>query len=347
MIDVDIQGSVGILTLNRLKVYNALSVEMILSLLNTLKTWQHDKRIQAVVIRSASTDVFCAGGDIKALYQYREEPVEKLMSFFEHEFQLDYLLHCYPKPVISLLNGATMGGGVGIGMHNRFSIAGENMVFAMPETAIGLFPDIGSSHLLNRLPNSWRNSVGIFGTRLYLNELMAFGLVYAHIPTAAWGSFLQDLIQMKWTSDTFHDVEKLIKQYQKTAGDVQVPCEEFYRFDTDSFVQLMQNIDEGKTDYFYSLKEAMTKLSPLSMYVTFEKLKLSQGMDLAHCLQLDYQLLYHFMSHSDFFEGVRALLIDKDKHPHWSYSDWESIPYSVLQSYFYPNQDVKLNLSLD
>jgi enoyl-CoA hydratase len=346
MIEMEIQGRVGILTLNRLKAYNALSVEMILSLLNTLKAWQHDKNVQAVVIRSASNDVFCAGGDIKALYHYREEPVEQLMVFFEHEYQLDYLLQVYPKPVISLLNGATMGGGVGIGMHNRFAIAGENIVFAMPETAIGLFPDIGSSHLLNRLPNAWRNSVGVFGTRLFLNELLAFELVHAHIPTAAWDGFLKELIATNWTQDPFKDVEYLITKFKQTVAAYQEPCEEFWRFDADSFVQLMKNIDEAKTDYFYSLKVAMTKLCPLSMYVTFEKLKLSHGMDLENCLQLDYQLLYHFMSQPDFFEGVRALLIDKDKHPHWSYPDWESIPYSVLQSYFIAKADLKLNLSL-
>jgi enoyl-CoA hydratase len=345
MIEIDIQGSVGFLTLNRLKAHNALSVEMILSLLQTLKDWQSDTSIQAVVLRSVSSEVFCAGGDVKALYQYRHEPIEKLMFFFQSEFQLNYLLHIYPKPVISLLNGATMVWGFGIRMHNHFSIAGENILFAMPETAIGLFPDVGSSHLLNRLPNHWRNNVGVLGARLGLNELITFGLVYAHIPVASWEPFLTALTQLKWTRNAIHDVELLIEQYKQPTGSIQVPCKEFWRLDADSFVQFMKNIDEAKTDFFNSLKLRMNQFCPLSMYVTFEKLKWSQGMDLAHCLELDYQLLYHFMTHSDFFEGVRALLIDKDKHPYWTFPEWESIPYSVLQSFFDYNRDLKLNLS--
>jgi len=335
MIEVEIHGQVGFLTLNRLKALNALSVDMIRLMLDTLKTWQLDKNIQAVVIRSASQEVFCAGGDIKSLYQYRHAPIEELMTFFNLEFQLNYLLHIYNKPIITLLNGLTMGGGVGIGMHNRFAIAGENIVFAMPETMIGLFPDIGSSHLLNKLPETWRNNVGVFGARLGVGALSYFNLVAAHILTKDWEEFLDKLINMHWSKNPDQDVKNCIQCFKKEVQPMYPPCDEFWRFEAKTFAELMDNIEHAQDPYFSHIQENMAKFSPLSLYATFEKLKLSQGLDLKACLTLDYQLLYHFMTNSDFFEGVRAMMIDKDKHPHWKYQHWQDVPYTLVQSFFY------------
>ena len=328
MIEIEIHGHIGFLTLNRPKAFNALSVEMIQVLYDTLHAWQNDNAVNAVVIRSITTDFFCAGGDVKALYQFKDAPTEELMHFFDCEFQLNYLLHVYPKPVITLLNGLVMGGGVGIGMHNRYTIAGENIVFAMPETAIGLFPDIGSSHLLNKLPEAWQNDVAVFGGRLGLDVLCAYSLVYAHIPTQDWQAFIDNLIKTQ-------DVEKTIEIFRKPVSKVQVPCDEFWRLEAKTFAMLMDQVEHAQSPFFSNIQKNIPNLSPFSMYVSFEKQKLSHGMDLAQCLKLDFQLLYHFMKDSDFFEGVRAVMVDKDKHPHWKYQRWEDVPYSVVQSFFY------------
>lgn len=342
MIDVEKIGQVGFLTLNRLKAYNALSVEMIMTMLLQLKAWESDHRVKAVVVRSASPEIFCAGGDIKALYHHRYQPIDELMTFFHHEFELNYLLHVYPKPVISLLNGLTMGGGVGIGMHNHFSIAGENIAFGMPETAIGLFPDIGSSHLLNRLPGSWRNAVGVFGEKLNIHQVCQYQLAFAHIPIASWDEFLQQLLHLSF-NQAFDDVANLIASFKQEIHSVDFPCGAFEMLAAQSFNELMEAIQEVENPYFTQLREKIPQLSSLSMYITFEKLKLSEGMDLKNCLKLDYQLLYHFMRESDFFEGVRAMMIDKDKHPHWKYKTWQDVPYSVIQEFFYhPCKDLAL-----
>lgn len=340
MIDVEINGAIGILTLNRLKAYNALSVDMIMTMLNQLRRWEKDERIQAVVIRSQSTDIFCAGGDIKALYQNRHQPLDELMVFFHQEFELNYLLHVYPKPVISLLNGLTMGGGVGIGMHNHFSIAGENILFGMPETAIGLFPDIGSSHILNRLPACWRHAVGVFGEKLDVHQVCQYRLAYAHIPVALWDKLLSKLQSLVW-NNPFDDVAQLIEQFQQHTLPSRYPCESFENLNTHQFNELMTTVETIESPYFVKLREKIPQLSPLSMYVTFEKLQLSEGMNLDSCLKLDYQLLYHFMNSSDFFEGIRALMIDKDKHPHWKYKTWQDVPYSVVQEFlFQPSKPI-------
>lgn len=334
MMVVEQIGQVGFLTLNRLKAYNALSVEMIITMLEQLRAWEHDDAIQAIVIRSQSPDVFCAGGDIKALYQNKHLPLDELMVFFHQEFELNYLLHVYPKPVISLLNGLTMGGGVGIGMHNHFSIAGENIVFGMPETAIGLFPDIGSSHVLNRLPVCWRNAVGVFAEKLNIHQVCQYHLAYAHIPVAYWDGFLDKLTHLLW-QQPFEDVASLIKQFKQEVMPSVYPCESFEMLGVSSFSDLMEHVEHIDHAYFAKLREKIPQLSPLSMYVTFEKLKFSEGMNLANCLKLDYQLLYCFMQESDFFEGVRAMMIDKDKHPHWKFKTWQEVPYSVVQEFFY------------
>ena len=178
MIDFEILGPIGVITLDRLQALNAFTKEMIKEMYVHLIKWQEDKSIQAIVLRSKSKDIFCAGGDVRSVYMMRDEPLAKKIVFFETEYKLDYLLSVYSKPVISLMNGITMGGGVGIGMHVAFPIAGEKMVFAMPETAIGLFPDVGGSAILNKLPRPWQNYLGVFGQRLNLQNILKFNLVF-------------------------------------------------------------------------------------------------------------------------------------------------------------------------
>jgi len=327
MLEIEIHGNIGFIILNRVKALNALSVAMIVKMYNTLQEWQADDAIAAVVIKSKQNTVFCAGGDIKALYAIRDTPIDELMSFFKLEFKLNYLLHTYPKPIITLMNGLVMGGGVGIGMHNCLPIAGENMLCAMPETKIGLFPDVGSSHVLHKLPLAWRNYVGLFGAKLTTPELCAFKLVAAYIPTINWDDFLNCLIDGK------QSITAAIDAFKQMPSAPIHQIEEEWRLAAPTFAELMNNIEQARTAEIVKIQQQLTSFSPLSLVVTFEKLQLSQRFNLQECLQQDYQLMYHFMKKSDFFEGVRAMMIDKDKHPHWLYQDWHEVPYALVQTF--------------
>ncbi|NBX84071.1 MAG: enoyl-CoA hydratase/isomerase family protein [Gammaproteobacteria bacterium] len=331
MVICEILGQVGFLTLDRASALNALSVAMIESIYHTLLDWQENPAVKVVVIRSKDSKVFCAGGDIRALYHHRQEPIADRLGFFAKEYQMNLLLNKFGKPILTFMNGVTMGGGVGLGMHVAFPIAGENMLFAMPETAIGLFPDVGASYILNRLPNAWKNYVAVFGGRLNAAELVSHCLVYGCIASHQWEQVWQKLMEFKFNHQVFEQVQGILQPYIQEMPAIHEPMLEFWRFNADSFYDLMENIEQSPIPQFNELQQKIPSLSPLSMVVTFEQMKLTHGMTLEQCLELDMRLLKHFLQSSDLYEGIRAMLIDKDKHPHWQNSDWKEVPYGTVQ----------------
>lgn len=331
MVICEILGHVGFLILDRPGALNALSVGMIESIYHTLLDWQENPAVKVVVIRAKNPDIFCAGGDIRALYHHRQEPIEARQGFFAKEYQMNLLLNRFSKPILTFMNGVTMGGGVGLGMHVAFPIAGENMLFAMPETAIGLFPDVGSSYILNALPNAWKNYIAVFGGRLNTAELVAHRMVFGCIPCQQWENVWQKLIDYQFHDQVFEQVQGILRAFRQTMPAIHEPMPEFWRFNANSFYQLMDNIEQSTVPQFNELQRQIPKLSPLSMVVTYEQMKLAHGMTLEQCLELDMRLLKHFLQSADLYEGIRALLIDKDKHPHWQHQDWRDVSYGLVQ----------------
>jgi enoyl-CoA hydratase len=346
MLKFEIKAGLGLITLERLNALNALSKEMILDMYRILNSWAKDESVKVVLLRSASPDVFCAGGDVRSVYAMREQNIDLKMRFFAIEYHLDYLLSCFNKPVISLMNGLCMGGGVGIGMHVAFPIVGEDIKFAMPETAIGLFPDIGASAILNRLGRDWQNYLGVFAQSLDADTLVHFDLVYGLIPKKSWDALLEDLCHCAWQLPAFEQVEAILKLYCVKPSQLKMaaPLEEFWRFDAIHFSQLMQQVESAQSPEWLAFQQKIAKLSPLSMQVTFEQLRRAQGYNLAQALTQDFILLQHFLIHSEFYEGVRALLIDKDKQPQWTYSRWQDVPEEVIQAFFDARDCMPLNL---
>ena len=344
----EIKSNVGVITLDRVKALNAITKEMIESIYQHLQLWKKDPGVAMVLIRSASTDLFSAGGDVRSVWEMRLEPLDSKLVFFEEEFQMIHLLNTYPKPVLSLMNGLTMGGGVGLGMHVAFPVAGEHMVFAMPETMIGFFPDVAGTAVLNKLPRAWQNYLGVFGHRLNTEQLESFGLVYGCVPISRWKELTDELIATDWSDDKFHQLSEILASYvfSKPIEPAYEPFPHFNScFDTDSFYQLMENIHQVGDDSLHDIQMLCERLCPLSMIVTFEQIRLAQHFSVQQALVQDFGLLQHFLELPDFYEGVRAMLIDKDKKPQWSYSDWMSVPYSVIQKIFYDATCIPLRLT--
>lgn len=330
MINFERIGHLGLITLDRPKALNALNKEMIDCIHEILNECENDTSIQMLLIRSSHNGFFCAGGDIKALYTARDTCLEEKMSFFKTEYRMNYRLKTFSKPIVSLINGICMGGGVGLGMHVAYPIVGEDVVFAMPETLIGLFPDVGASFLLNQLPPVWRNYVGIFGGRLDAKDLAAFHLVEGILAKEKWSQLIDELTQVQ-------DLKSCLEKYLTfpTVEMLHLPHPEFWRFEADDFRNLMENLAAAKASFFADVHQRQTHYSPLSMYVTFEQLHLTHGLGFKQCLELDYRLVQHFLSESDFFEGVRAQVIDKDKKPKWQYQDWREVPNELVKRFFY------------
>lgn len=329
------EEQLGIITLNRPKALNALNVAMILAIQQQLSLWKTDMHVKAVVIRAVSGNAFCAGGDVRWLYQMKDNRAEQL-SFFWHEYRLNYFIHTFGKPYIALMDGITMGGGVGIALHGSHPVASERFVFAMPETSIGLFPDIGASYLLNRCPQSQGIYLGLTGDKLDAYAALKSGLV-KHVVTSGDMDKLMDALKTADLSGDAHSkVSRLIQAYQ-------LKDESEYKeetglinelFSQSSLALIMASLTNHPNAKMQQIGEMLSQKSPLSLALTFEQLQRAKSLSLAECLAMDFGLVTHFMADHDFYEGIRALLIDKDKNPQWNPARLDLVSSQKISSYF-------------
>jgi enoyl-CoA hydratase len=308
----------GLITLNRPQALNALTHEMICDLSSQLKIWAQDPEVQIVVIRSDHERAFCAGGDVRSLYELGRQSSEAPLRFFKDEYQLNYLIAHYPKPYIPLLNGITFGGGVGISLHSDYAVADENFLFAMPETSIGFFPDVGASYLLSKCAGATGIYLGLTGARVTAKEALALKLIRRIIPLSKFEILLEDLFTIEPKKNVAQQVEERFQQYQMNQGTPLHDLKEINLcFESDSIEKIKSNLEKSNTPWAIKTLNELNQKSPMSLNVTLEQLKRAKNSSLQACLTMDYVLVYHFMRHQDFFEGVRALLIDKDKSPQW------------------------------
>lgn len=330
-------GQIGLITLNRPSALNALSMSMLLAMQSQLQEWKTDDGVKAVVLRSSSANAFCAGGDVRWVYNAGKVQDADQSRFFWHEYRLNHFIHEFGKPYISLLDGLTMGGGVGISLHGSHPVASEHFVFAMPETGIGFFPDIGASFLLNRCPGALGNYLGLTGNRLGPQDAKKAGLVKALVPSNHMPDLLQDLINEEWSQEPHDCVDACLAKYT-----------ELYAFEEKSLINpaidscfskqtvewIRDALETVEGRWAIGVDSILNAKSPLSLKVTLAQLQKAKGLSLADCLKMDYGLVKHFLADNDFYEGIRALLIDKDKTPHWQPSRLELVKDEVVAGYF-------------
>lgn len=334
------KGHLGIITLNRAPQLNALTLPMMKAFFNQLALWKEDASIHAVLIKAVSGKAFCAGGDIRWLYETgRSNPSENL-DFFRHEYRLNYAIHHFGKPYIALMDGITMGGGVGVSLHGSHPIATERFVFAMPETTIGFFPDIGASFLLAKCPKPLGMYLGLTGNRLNAQEAMEASLVKGVIASTEFEAVLEDLIHMDLSEhaheklDAYFAVEKAAKETHHFLEKEIASC-----FSQDSLDAIVYALSRTDSENAQLLLQNLYQKSPMSLKVTFEQLSKAQNLSLAACLKMDFILVKHFMQSHDFYEGVRALLVDKDKSPRFEPSSIQSVTQEMVAGYFQPIGD--------
>ena len=334
---------IGLITLQRTHALNALTLPMIMALYQQLKDWQQDSDIHAVVIQAAPGKAFCAGGDVRWIYEagLTNNPLQ--LQFFWHEYRLNYTIHQFKKPYIALMDGITMGGGVGISLHGSHPIASERFVFAMPETGIGLFPDVGVSYLLNRCPGYLGIYLGLTGNRVGAMEAHALGLVHQVIPSDQFQSTLNCLLEADLSTDAHDRVSAYLDNFAIPRTSIPVMNfqkeidEVFNQLDMESIIKRLQEIDGAWGGEVLSILELK---SPLSLKVTLSQLQKVKCLSMAECIQMDYCLVGHFLRNADFYEGVRALLVDKDKMPHWQPDTLSAVTSQQVDDYFVCGQPV-------
>ncbi len=324
---VDIKGGIALVTLNRPHAFNALTLDMVRAVAAHLHSWATDPDIRAVVVQGAGEKAFCAGGDIRKLYEARAlGPVPT--DFFYEEYVMNSRIHHFPKPYISLLDGITMGGGVGISAHGRYRVATERTLWAMPETAIGLFPDVGGSYLLPRLAGKLGLYLGLTGTRLRAAEVMACGLATHFVPHERLDALVAALISGE-------DVEAVLNRFRADAGvsalaDLSVGIDRL--FSAPTLERLLADLAAEGGALAQTTLITLRKMSPTSLKLTLAAYQRGMVLSFDEVMQMEFRVVSRLMQGDDFFEGVRAALIDRDQAPKWQ--PWPCD--AVIDAYFAP-----------
>jgi enoyl-CoA hydratase len=331
------EGQIGLIRLNRPQALNALDLKMIQAMQQQLLIWEKDPTVHAVVIQGEGEKAFCAGGDIRWLYQAGLDKDPQQMQFFSHEYRLNHAIYRFSKPYIALMNGITMGGGVGISLHGSYPIATERFVFAMPETGIGFFPDIGASYLLARCPGSTGVYLGLTGNQLSAQDAQTLGLVKEIISSDNIQSFLHELVRMDLSTHPHAQIQACLNEFALPRNHADIINQQGAMDDCFSYATMEEIFSALKlkgNEWAMATLNNLQSKSPLSLKVTLAQIQMAKIQTMAECLAMDYCLVSKFMRGHDFYEGVRALLVDKDKSPQWRPSDLNHVTDALVAEYF-------------
>jgi enoyl-CoA hydratase len=334
-----IEGHSGIISLNRPGAIHALTLDMVHAMTTALLTWRKSHKVKCVIIDHAEGRGFCAGGDIAFL---RDSALNdggvSGRKFFHDEYQLNHLLYTYPKPVVAFMDGVTMGGGVGISQPAHFRVATSNTRFAMPETGIGLFPDVGGGWYLSRLEGRVGPFLALTGARLDGAECLSLGLATHYLPTEA----LEDAKARIATEDV-ERIDGILGTLSETAPEARIVANLFdinRHFASDRFEDILASLEGDKSDW--ALKELATlrSKSPQTCKVALRQLSESSGLeDFADNMAMEYRIGSRVLTRPDFAEGVRAVIVDKDNAPKWNPATPEGVGEDLLDAIFAPLPD--------
>uniref|UniRef100_A0A4W3J8S4 3-hydroxyisobutyryl-CoA hydrolase n=1 Tax=Callorhinchus milii TaxID=7868 RepID=A0A4W3J8S4_CALMI len=319
-------GCAGVITLNRPKVLNALNLSMIRQIYPQLKKWEQDNETSLVIIKGTGEKAFCAGGDIRAVAEAGKSGDRLAADFFREEYILNNAIGTCRIPYIAFIDGVTMGGGVGLSVHGQFRVATEKTLFAMPETAIGLFPDVGGGFFLPRLEGKLGLYLALTGYRIKGRDVQQAGIATHFVESEKIPALEKDLVSLK--SPSKEDVADLLNSYHHK---VFLKCTTSGSLLNSSVEEILQNLMQDGSPF--ALKQ-LEKMSPTSMKLTFRQLEQGAVMSLQDVLVMEYRLSQACMRGHDFYEGVRAVLIDKDQRPIWKPAKLEEVTKNHLDACF-------------
>ena len=336
------EGRLAIITLNRPKALNSLTLHMIREMQIQLETWADDPDVGAVLLQGAGEKAFCAGGDVVAVARAAKEGGELPRVFFREEYTLNRTMEFYTKPLIALIDGITMGGGVGISVHGSHRVVGDRTLFAMPETGIGLFPDVGGSYFLPRLPGRLGQYLALTGARLKAADCIYSGVGTDYLAGERLEAALVALGQAKLGADANAEIDDIIEGSASDVGEAPLAeqREEIDRcFASDDVAEIFAALGADGSDWAQKTLAKLKAMSPLSLLVTAEEMRRGAEMSFDDCMTMEYRLSQAFMAGHDFHEGIRALLIDKDKAPKWQHASIEEVSGAEVEAYFAPLGD--------
>lgn len=340
-INIRISGHAGRITLTRPDALNAMTYEMCLAIESAFDTWRDTPQVTHIILDAEGDRAFCAGGDIAELYETgRAGNFAYGQKFWADEYRLNAKIFNYPKPVVSFLQGFTMGGGVGLGCHGAHRVVGETSQIAMPECGIGLIPDVGGTLMLALAPGRVGEYLGTTATRMSAADAIFAGFADHFIPEEAWPALIQSL-------ENGAPVD-IIQDAASDPGDSPLQAlqpEIDTHFAGERLGDILNSLHQDDSDFAEDALKALSRNSPLSMACTIEALHRlrSPSITLSKALNLEYCFTFRAMEHGDFLEGIRAAIIDKDRSPNWQYADM-NVPLAATAKMLRPLAEDALTL---
>jgi enoyl-CoA hydratase len=329
-----VQGAVGRITLNRPKVLHALNTAMCLAITEALLAWKDDAAVQAVIIDHTGERGFCAGGDIRMIAESGKGDASEAKAFFLAEYRMNHLLFVYPKPVVAVMDGIVMGGGVGISDPAKVRIATERTTYAMPETGIGLFPDVGGGWFLPRLPGQTGIWLALTGARLKAADCLALGLATHFIESGRIEAFKAAILD---------DAEAVFGAPELFASDPgpaplaphREAIDRLFAFDT--VEEIFAALEADGSEWAQAQLAILKTKSPQSLKVSLRQMRTGAKLEsFAENMAMEYALGGRVVRTHDFQEGVRAVIVDKDNAPRWRPADLAGVTDAVLDGLFAP-----------
>lgn len=339
----EVRGRVGCITLNRPKALNALSLDMVRDLTAALLLWRDDSHVLAVVVRGVNKEgpfgAFCAGGDIRFFHQAALAGDARLGDFFTEEYALNHLIHTYPKPYIALMDGIVMGGGMGISQGASLRLVTERSKLAMPETGIGLFPDVGGGYFLSRCPASMGEYLALTGRVITGAEALATDLADAQMESARLPGLWESLGTTPYENG--EAVQRWCQTYtQKNVEKHALPLAEINRvFALGSVGAILQALQTTDSDWARETLATLRTRSPLMLHVVLEQVRRARSLSLSDNLRMERDMVHHCFNlrpgaASETVEGIRALAVDKDHQPRWNPAQSEDVTPDMVSAFF-------------
>jgi enoyl-CoA hydratase/carnithine racemase len=343
----EVRGQVGFITLNRPQALNALSLSMIRSLTHCLLAWRDDDRVKAVAIRGSNKigpfGAFCAGGDIRFFHQAALAASAELGQFFTEEYTLNHLIHCYSKPSIAFMDGIVMGGGMGISQGATIRIVTPRTRMAMPETNIGLFPDVGGGYFLSRCPGRTGEWLALTGQTLLADQALALGLADASMDETQLASAWQTLATLDFSDEAAvkHWLATYALDFQPGSKLALDAIDHYFSLNTVS--DIVHALECADDEWARQTAITLRKRSPLMLHVVLEQIRRGRTMTLADDLRMERDLVHHCFApqhlgrganQSETVEGIRALAVDKDNAPRWNPALIEQVTPEMVAPFF-------------
>lgn len=332
-------GAAGIITLNRPKQLNALTFGMVEAVDAALDSWEHDPAVTRIVIKGAGGKAFCAGGDIRALHDMgKAGNLADPKRFWRTEYTLNNRLKTYPKPIVALIDGIVMGGGVGMSIHGSHRVASEKLMFAMPEVGIGFFPDVGASWFLPRLPDRIGRYLALTGARIGHADALALGLVTDTVAS-------QRMAEIEAALCDDRPVDTILAPFRVEPGPAPLLVhggiirEGFGPDVLGLIASRLGQLALGGSEFAASALDTMRTKSPTSMGIALEQMSRGETMSFAEAMRMEYRIVCRIAEGHDFYEGVRAVIIDRDQNPAWQPASIEALDPAAVAAHFAPLSD--------